>query len=215
MSETAPYSFDAQLSVCIDFKSPESYLAKDPTYALADELQLAIDWLPLVVAPATEPKAVAADDDRGTRHRRMRAQYFERDIQRYARHRGLEIRDIYRSSDSSMAAIGLLWVKNASRARLRDYIDRVFERFWKHELDIEDAASIAGILEEIGVEAEGFGEHLMGEGKDALEQVQGALRTAGLFNVPGYVVDGEIFFGRQHLPMIRWLLTGEQGDPPI
>jgi 2-hydroxychromene-2-carboxylate isomerase len=41
------------------------------------------------------------------------------------------------------------------------------------------------------------------------------LHEAGLFNVPGYVVDEEIYFGRQHLAMIRWLLTDKQGHPPI
>ena len=59
MSEAGPHSFDAKLTVCIDFKSPQAYLAKDPTYALADELDLEIDWLPLLVAQMTRPEPVA------------------------------------------------------------------------------------------------------------------------------------------------------------
>ncbi len=215
MSEATTHSFDAKLTVCVDFKSPQAYLAKDSTYELADELRVEIDWLPLIVAPVPAPELASDGDDRGTRHRRFRAEYFERDIQRYARHKGLEIRDTYRSPDSALAGIGLLWVKARSQGLVRDYMDRVFERYWKHELDIEDAASIAGILEEIAVDAEGFSAYLAGEGKRALEQLQSGLRNAGLFNVPGYVVDGEVFFGRQHLAMIRWLLSGKEGDAPI
>ena len=41
------------------------------------------------------------------------------------------------------------------------------------------------------------------------------LRGAGIFDVPAYVVEGEIYFGRQHLPMVRWMLTGKRGEPPI
>jgi hypothetical protein len=28
------------------------------------------------------------------------------------------------------------------------------------------------------------------------------------------VIDGELFFGREHLPRIRWMLTGRVGAPP-
>jgi hypothetical protein len=27
-------------------------------------------------------------------------------------------------------------------------------------------------------------------------------------------VDGELFFGREHLPRVRWLLGGKRGAPP-
>ena len=30
-----------------------------------------------------------------------------------------------------------------------------------------------------------------------------------------YLVDGELFQGRQHLPLVGWRLGGEQGPPPV
>ncbi len=217
MSEAGTRSFDAKLTVCIDFKSPQAYLAKDPTYALADELDLEIDWLPLLVAQMTRPEPVAENADRGTRHRGFRAEYAEREIQRYADLRGLVIKDVYHAPvDSSLAAVGLLWVKEHSPECLRGYMDRVFDRYWRtQELDIADATAIAGIVEEIGAAREGCAAYLDGEGRRVLERLQRSLHEAGLFNVPGYVVDEEIYFGRQHLAMIRWLLTDKQGHPPI
>lgn len=217
MSEAGSSSSDAKLTVCIDFKSPQAYLAIDPTYALADELDLEIDWLPLLVAPMTRPEPVAENADRGTRHRGFRAEYAEREIRRHADLRGLVIKEIYRAPvDSSLAGVGLLWVKEHSRECLRGYMARIFDGYWRtRELDIADASAIAGIVEEIGAESEGCAAYLNGEGREALERLQTSLHEAGLFNVPGYVVDEEIFFGRQHLPMIRWLLTDKQGHPPI
>ena len=41
--------------------------------------------------------------------------------------------------DSSLAAIGMLWAKRQGKRQFRAYHDRVFERFWRRELDIEDA----------------------------------------------------------------------------
>jgi hypothetical protein len=37
----------------------------------------------------------------------------------------------------------------------------------------------------------------------------------GAFGVPAYLLHGEVFIGRQHLPMLEWLLTGQPGAPPI
>ena len=244
MSEAGAYSFDAKLTVCIDFKSPQAYLAMDPTYALADELELEVDWLPLLVAPMVKPEAVDENAERGSRHRSFRAEYAERDIQRYADLRGLVMKDIYRPPvDSSLAAIGMLWVKAHAPEYLRAYMDRVFDGHWKLDLDIEDVSTIARVVEEVGADSpssaayftgegrdvrgegrdargegrdvRGEGRDAHGEGRDALETLQTSLREVGLFNVPGYRVDEEIFFGRQHLPMIRWLLTGKQGHVPI
>ncbi|MBT6891705.1 MAG: hypothetical protein HOA25_09415, partial [Gammaproteobacteria bacterium] len=32
--------------------------------------------------------------------------------------------------------------------------------------------------------------------------------------VPTYVIDGEAYFGRQHLPRVRWHLQGQVGALP-
>lgn len=213
MSES--HVFDARLTVCIDFKIPQAYLAKDPTCALAEELGVAVEWLPLIVAPMKPPEATAGGDERGKRHRVFRARYVERDLRRYAESRGLDLGDIYRATDSSLAGIGLLWVRQRSPGHVRAYLDRLFERHWVDAVDIEDAAAIAGVVEEVGADVEGIGEYLRGEGRQSLERLQESLHGAGVQNVPAYVVDGEIFYGRQHLPMVRWLLSGKQGQPPI
>ena len=41
------------------------------------------------------------------------------------------------------------------------------------------------------------------------------LRERGLVQVPAYIVEDEVFYGRQHLPMIRWILAGRSGPVPI
>ena len=205
---TEAYASTRPLAVVLDIKDPQSYLAKDPTYALADDLGIDIDWLPFVSRPLRRQTAVG--EDRGSRHRRFRAAYLERSIARYASIGGITIRNIYRAPDSSLAGMGMLAAKAHSEDALRRYLDRAFRQYWEDDLDIEDADAVAGLLVAAGVAdfdpdtaAAEFG------------MLRERLALAGVFNTPAYLVDGEMFIGRAHLPMIRWILGGREGPPPI
>jgi len=54
-------------------------------------------------------------------------------------------------------------------------------------------------------------DHASGEGRALHDNIQRKAFDAGIFGVPTYVIDGEVFFGREHLPRIRWMLTGRSG----
>lgn len=191
----------------IDFRSPQAYLAVAPTCALADDLGIAIDWRPLAGAPSKASAAPASADDRGARHRRFRADYLDRDISRYAADRGLAIGGLDRRKDSTLASIGLLWSERQRPSVARAYVERVFERSGKGELDIEDERSIQGLLTEIGAPVSGFETFEKGEGRDELARIQTELRDRGVFEVPTYILNDDLFLGRQHLPLLRARLS--------
>jgi 2-hydroxychromene-2-carboxylate isomerase len=192
-----------QLPVVIDFKSPQAYLAIGPTCALADDLGITIDWRPLVIAPSQVP-AAPSGQDRGARHRRFRADYLERDIVRYAADRGVAIGGrLDRGKDSTLATIGLLWAKRQGPSLARLYVERVFECYWQEDLDIEDERSIRALLTQIDAPVLGFEAFARDEGRTELARIQSELRNVGVFEVPTYVVDDDLFLGRQHLPLVR------------
>jgi 2-hydroxychromene-2-carboxylate isomerase len=207
--------FGDRPAVCIDFKNPKAHLALRPTFALEDELGIAFDWWPVPVSAMSRPQPERPNEDRGTRHRRIRARYYEHDLRRYAGVYGLELADLYRNPDVAVASVGMLWVKERSRESLRDYLDAVFTRYWQARLALDDAGEIEALISELGVDASGFRTYVGGEGRASFDRTATALREAGVFDVPAYVVEREIYFGRQHLPMVRWLLTGKQGEAPI
>jgi len=214
-----PWEFSAPLTVCIDFKSPQAYLAKDLVYELEDDLGVQADWLPFLVKAPSPPTQPQPDDDRGTRHRRHRARYLERDLQRYAAVRNLVIRDIYRQPDASLAAMALLWARRAGRPVQRGVIDELFAGYWQARLDIEHAAAVTAVLAAAGADLAGWDDYRAGAGPVELQQLRARLRAAAIFDVPALVVPGqaeaEIFYGRAHLPMVRWLLNGRAGPEPI
>ena len=200
-----------QLPVIIDFKSPQAYLAVGPTCSLADEIGIDIDWQPMVLTPSKMPAAPSAGDDRGARHRRFRANYTERDIARYAADRGLALVGLDRRNDSTLAAIGLLWAKRQGPSLARAYVERVFKRYWQEGLDIEEERSILAVLTEIEAETSGFEAFERGDGRTELARIQLELRNRGVFEVPTYLLNDDIFLGRQHLPLIRSRLFARSG----
>ena len=202
---TEPFAPTLPLTVTLDVKRPECYLALAPTRALAAELDIAVDWLPTVASPHRRPPT---GEGRGERHLRHRATYNAREIERYAAVRGLVIKDIYRDPDSTRFGMAMLAAKAHSEAALQTFLDRAFAAYWRSELDIEDGAALRRLLADVGVST-------FAEDAAAFAALQERLVAAGLFNAPAYLVGEEVFFGRAHLPMIRWLLTERTGPAPI
>jgi 2-hydroxychromene-2-carboxylate isomerase len=192
------------LPVAIDFKSPQAYLAIAPTCAIADELGITIEWQPVVLSPGAIP---LTGNDRASRHRRTRTEYLERDVARYATDRAIDIRGFQRHRDSTIASVGLLWARRQGPQMARAYLERVFERYGNQSLDLEDERAIGALLAEISAPVAGFGAFAKDEGRAELVRIQSELREAGVFEVPTYLIDGEPFIGRQHLPLIRSMLS--------
>jgi 2-hydroxychromene-2-carboxylate isomerase len=215
-----PLRSDHPLILYIDFKSPYAYLAKDPAYALEDDLGIEIDWRPLTLdipsylgSARLDAQGKVAESNR-TPQQWSGVKYAYRDARRYASLRGLTIRGTTKIWDSSLAGIGMQWAKLQGRKILRGYIDRVYDRFWKRELDIEDPAVIDRVLAEAGADLSGFAAYRTGAGRADNDRIQAQIFEAGVFGVPSFIVDGELFFGREHLPRIRWLLAGRRGPAP-
>ncbi len=201
------------VTLYIDYKSPYAYLAKDPAYELERDLACRIDWLPYVLdipsflGSATLDAEGRLVEEKRNAHQWRRVKYSYMDCRRQARKRGLIIRGPRKIWDSTLAAAGLLYAKRQGDSVLRRYHDIVFERFWKRELDIEDPAVIAGVLREAGADRVGAVDYLAGEGPGEVVRISRAAEEQGVFGVPTFVVDGELFWGREHLPDIREMLA--------
>ena len=140
-------------------------------------------------------------------HQWRRVKYSYMDCRRQAKKQGLTIRGTVKIWDTVLGAAGLLWAKRQGEAVLRGYHDRVFERFWKRELDIEDIAVVTAVLAEADADTAGFAVYAATEGPDEIDRIRVAAEEAGVFGTPTFVIDGELFWGSEHLPDIRELLA--------
>jgi 2-hydroxychromene-2-carboxylate isomerase len=220
VSSFDPYRSSAELIVYVDFKSPYAFIAKDPTRALGRRLGIRIDWRPLTLdipsylgSAQLDARGKVAKSER-TPEQWTAVRYAYRDARRYAALLGYTLRGTVKIWDTSLAHIGMTWAKEQGERVLEAYLDRFYERFWRRELDAEDPAVVARVLLESGADVAGFDAYRTGAGRSRHDAEQAAIFDAGIFGVPSYVVDGELYFGREHLPRVRWILEGRQGRCP-
>jgi 2-hydroxychromene-2-carboxylate isomerase len=212
---TDPTAIDtARLTVLLDLRHPLAYLALHPAEALADSLGLEINWLPVVVPNLRPPTPPLGDDDRGLRHRRYRAEAIAREIEIYAQAQGLVLEDVYRDGDSGAACEGWLWLRAHRPDLLPRFLAELFRAYWSLELEASNREQVAALIDSLGADGAGFGA-ARAECAAASAEVANELGRRGLYQVPAFLVEDEVFYGRQHLPMLRWILEGRSGAIPI
>jgi len=204
------------LTALFDLRQPMAYLALHPTLALAREEGVSVNWLPVRIAPLKPPSKPGPDDDRSIRHRCFRAQEIAREISTYAEGQELVLRDYYRDPDPSAVNVSWLWVREHAPEKLDDYLVEIFRAYWAVEFDPSDAEAVAQKVAWLGVEASGFEAWRRERGLAAWAALEEEIAERGLDGgSPAYWIDGEFFWGGQHLEMIRWILGGREGRGPI
>lgn len=200
------------IRVYTDYKSPYAYLAKDRIYELEAETGVELNWLPYTLdipaylGSARLDASGAVTEESRNAHQWRRVKYSYMDCRREANRLGLTIRGTRKIWNSSLANMGLLYAKQHSA--FRAYHDRVFERFWRRELDIEDVTVISGVLQESGADPTTFATFAASDGPNQLAEIQSEAEAAGVFGVPSFLLDdGDLYWGREHLDRLRELLT--------
>ena len=110
--------------------------------------------------------------------------------------------------------MGILFTNLYFRDYIPAYLEAVYSSFWRRELDIEDINVVIQCLESVGVDSTKFEHFATGEGKLMHDQILETRFDAGMYGVPTYVVGEDVFFGRENLPYIRWILSGKNGPAP-
>lgn len=182
-----------------DFVSIASLLAFAPTCALADEANVAVDWLPFPSPPRPASRR-GNGETVAERHRRVRNAYFANDNARYARWQGIAVRREGAGVDAALVHAACLWANRYGAGRA--FLERAWPAFWANELNVESRTEVAEAL--AGVGAPGFDESAA---SGLLSEHAAYLAERGVFAAPTYLLRGDLFLGRAHLPMIRTLLA--------
>ena len=134
---------EQSVDLWLDLRSPYSFLAKDPAYALERELGVTLRLRPYTLDivgayNVADPKAA----ERGLR----RMKYLYADVRRFANQRGMIIRGPKKIFDSTL--VHLAWMFADDGGKGRALIDAAYPRFFKRELDYEDRAAVDALLKE-------------------------------------------------------------------
>ena len=181
-----------------DFKSPFTYLALEPALQLERSHRIRLRFLPRDF----EPRAAYGGELEEREPRDWnKVRYLYADARRFANERGLIIRGPQKLFDSRRANISGLYA--ARHGRFGEYAGRVFERFFKRELDIEDPAALAAVLAECGLDADDFARYAEAEGAAELAAAAAEAERDGVFGVPTMIVAGEPFWGNDR---VSWVI---------
>src|SRR5215472_15664669 len=140
-----------------DYKSPFVYLAFDPAFELEKRYRIRLRWIPFQLR-------IKGKGER-SQYSEYKASYSYLDARRWAKPRGLIIRGPLKVYDTTPALIGGLFA--AQQGRLLDYSRRVYELFFKRELEADQPDAVASVIASIGMSADDYRKFLSGEGAAA------------------------------------------------
>ncbi len=189
-----------------DYKSPYAYLAQETAYRFAEASGVTIEWRPYTLdIPQFLGAAKLDEQGRDTMnarndHQWRRVRYAYMDCRREANRRGITLLGPRKIFDSSVAHIGFLYAQEQGDPRR--YHDIAFERFFRREFEAGDPGAVRTLLEECGIPTDAFDDFLAGPGRARLELIQREAEDAGVFGVPSFLVDGELFWGEERFPRV-------------
>ena len=178
----------------IDLKSLDCFLAIGPILKLADDCETPVSWQPYRSKERALPTQVANESITQTHHR-VRAESERRLQQHYARLRGLDI-DPSRGQIDTSAALGWLASLDGDTS---SFVSRLFAAHWTDHTDINDPTFLEELTTKCGLRRTG--------GAVDLSSIEREAEEKGLFDAPTFVIEGEMFMGRAHIPLMRQLLA--------
>jgi 2-hydroxychromene-2-carboxylate isomerase len=189
-------STDLEIKFYFAYTSPFTYLAWAPAQNLERTHRVKLRFIPYGV---NIRKTYGNLDNPEADRRKVRYLYL--DARRIAKERGLIIYPPKKIVSCRLAFYGGLYA--AKHDRFIRYSDRVFERFWKHELEVEKPEAIDSVLTEVGLDASDFHQYVETDARADLDRSFEQADRDQVFGVPTFIVEGEPFWGEDR---IDWLI---------
>lgn len=187
------------LTIYIDFKSPASYLSFKPALALLDRHKISVKWLPFRTRQETIPE-LQTSETRGDTHRRVRA-IARRDTHLlYADAQQTAMAFPSTPGETDMALAALLTIEESRE----EFIQAAFEAYWKDNANLNNAEVVSQLLDKTNANI-AAGDNVFDI--QQLDECQLTAEAAGVVEAPAFIIDGQIFIGREHLPWIEKIIT--------
>ena len=186
----------AEVVLWSDYVSPYAFVAKAEAYRLEQDYDIVLRWRPYTLDVASYMGSVELRDP----HHWRRVRYSYMDARRFANKQGLVLKGPQKIYTARPANTGMLYAQR--HGVFRRYNDWAFDRFWRRELDPEDVAAVEALLIEAGAPP-GFPDFLTGEGGTEHDRLRNEAEGSGVFGVPTFVFETELFWGGDRIGLLR------------
>ncbi len=195
----------AKIVLWSDYVSPYAFVAKTWAYQLEADYEIDLEWRPYTLDIASFQGSVEQRDP----HHWRRVRYAYMDARRFANKQGLTLMGPKKIYYARTINAGMLYAQQ--HGVFRAYNDLAFDRFWRRDLDPESVEAVSAALEQAGA-PQGFSAFLEGKGGARHDALRTEAEASGIFGVPSFVLDGEIFWGGDRVFLLRERLD-EKGVP--
>ena len=200
-----------------DIKSPYAYLALEPAIKMFDQLGLKWNIWPYTLDIADYLGSATINNDgkiissNRTPHQWRRVKYSYMDCRRMANLQGKTILGTQKIWDSSLFSFAHLWIKEKSEQTLLPFLRESFQLFWERKLDIENEEVISNLLKKFQLDSAEF-KSWMETNRNSVTSLMDAALSKGIFGVPTFVFEEEIFWGSEKLELIKARATGDYSN---
>ena len=187
-----------------DFISPFGYVGSVAIERVAARHGREVDWRPILLG-VTVLKIMGLPPLPTIP---LKGPWLERDLQRLASLFEVPLRPHGLKGINSLAASrAFLWIKANDPARAKPFARAIFQRLWVRGEDITPVEAVAEEAAALGLDARALAAAIESpEGKAALTKSVEEAVSRGVFGSPFFIVDGESFFGNDHIWMLEhWL----------
>lgn len=136
--------------------------------------------------------------------------FFGREIERWAEFRGVPIvrfRPTYHDADYSLAS-GMIIALGESGAATDAMAHALLEAHWRDDVDLSDRATLARVAADLGHDVDALLQEAASDPVQAtLQDNSDWARTNAVFGSPTYIVDGDPFYGQDHLGLVERALV--------
>src|SRR5580698_1725735 len=148
-----------RVRIYTDYKSPYAFVANKRLFEL-EQLGVELEWLPYTLRVAEFMGTV----EQRTPHFWRKVRYAYMDARRYANAQGLTMKGPRRIYHAFYASAGMLFAQR--HGIFRGYHDTVFQRFWNHDLELDELQEISSVIAELGGSVPAFEAYVKGLARD-------------------------------------------------
>ncbi|MEX3016977.1 2-hydroxychromene-2-carboxylate isomerase [Gymnodinialimonas hymeniacidonis] len=183
--------------------SAYAYLGSAELMRIAAAHNAKIIHRPILLSPVVEHQGSQPFADRTQAHVDY---FFGREIERWAEYRNVPIinhRPTYHDADYSLAS-GMILTLGESGPAVDDLVHRLLEAHWRDDIDLSDRDALADVATAAGHDARAL---LIKAGSSAVQSRLKANNdwavSQSVFGSPTYIVDGDPFYGQDHLGLVE------------
>ncbi len=190
-----------------DFISPFAHIGAQAIEPVAARLGRKVEWRPVLIG-ITILKIMGMQPLPQTP---LKGPYLARDLQRQAAWFGVEIRPHgLKGVNSVLACRAFQFLADTDPARAQPFGHAVFTRLWQQGGDITPMPAVLTLAAAVGADTGALEAYLLADiSKDRLREAVDAAVARGVFGVPSFAAEGELFWGNDHLWMLEhYLRTG-------